>query len=206
MNKFAQNLINKQEHVYNIWSGQELFISVWAIVVLPNTMLWHPKCHNKGQPKSRLVIEPIALTLGISSHWLTGMIKKCLWRGRLISCAAIFKMQPTDRGMCCSFNKEKAEEMFTEGRYQEHLMKMIAQDATQAMGGSGMPEWWDSSFYYLIQLLTCLTSWNHRFDSAPEAGESRGLDLVLDAHTDLITASSVTKPFQVITIQFKQHS
>ena len=36
-----------------------------------------------------------------------------------------------------------------------------------------------------------------RFNPVPEAGESKGLDLVLDAHTDLITASSVTKPFQV---------
>ena len=38
----------------------------------------------------------------------------------------------------------------------------------------------------------------YRFDPAPEAGKSRGLDLVLDAHTDLVTASSVTEPFQVI--------
>ena len=37
-----------------------------------------------------------------------------------------------------------------------------------------------------------------RFETAPEAGKSRGLDLVLDAHTDLVTASSVTEPFQVI--------
>ena len=36
-----------------------------------------------------------------------------------------------------------------------------------------------------------------RFESAPEAGISRGLDLILDAHTDLLTASSVTKPIQV---------
>ena len=39
-----------------------------------------------------------------------------------------------------------------------------------------------------------------RFDPIPEAGESRGLDLILDAHTDLVTASSVTKPFQVILV------
>ena len=72
---------------------------------------------------------------------LTGLIKKCLWRGRPVSCAAIFTKQPTDQGMCCSFNKEKAEDMFTEGRYQDHLMKMTAQDATQARGGSRLPEW-----------------------------------------------------------------
>ena len=35
-----------------------------------------------------------------------------------------------------------------------------------------------------------------RFDPTPEPGYSKGLDLVLDAHTDQVT-SSVTKPFQV---------
>ena len=39
-----------------------------------------------------------------------------------------------------------------------------------------------------------------RLDPIPEAGESRGLDLILDAHTDLVTASSVVKPFQVIHV------
>lgn len=69
------------------------------------------------------------------------MIKECSWKGQPISCAAIFQMQPTDQGMCCSFNKEKADEMFMEGRYQENVMKMIAQDANRAMGGSKLPEW-----------------------------------------------------------------
>ena len=74
-------------------------------------------------------------------YGLAGMIIKCLWRGQPISCAAIFRMQPTDQGMCCSFNKEKAEEMFLEGRYQEHLNKMISQDKIQATDDSQLPEW-----------------------------------------------------------------
>ena len=58
-----------------------------------------------------------------------------------VNCTAIFKTNPTDRGMCCSFNKEKAEEMFKEGRYREHLMRMTAQDEKMGMGGSRLPEW-----------------------------------------------------------------
>ena len=50
-------------------------------------------------------------------------------------------MQPTDQGMCCSFNKQKAEEMYVEGRYQEHVIKMTEQDAKQARDGSRLPEW-----------------------------------------------------------------
>ena len=72
---------------------------------------------------------------------LTGMIKKCLWKGQPLNCAAIFKMQPTDRGMCCSFNKEKADEMFREGKYQEHLINMRSQDEMHAMDDSKLPEW-----------------------------------------------------------------
>ena len=50
-------------------------------------------------------------------------------------------MQPTDQGMCCSFNKQKAEEMYVKGRYQEHVIKMTEQDANEARAGSMLPEW-----------------------------------------------------------------
>ena len=43
--------------------------------------------------------------------------------------------------MCCSFNKEKADEMFMAGRYRENLKKMIAQDETNSVGDSKMPDW-----------------------------------------------------------------
>ena len=69
------------------------------------------------------------------------MIKKCMWRGKPIDCSAIFKMQPTDQGMCCSFNKEKADEMFRDGRYRENLKKMTAQDEANSMEDSKLPEW-----------------------------------------------------------------
>ena len=46
-------------------------------------------------------------------------IKKCSWKGKEISCPSIFEMQPTDRGMCCSFNMEKAEKIFQMSKYSE---------------------------------------------------------------------------------------
>ena len=46
-------------------------------------------------------------------------IKKCSWKGKEISCPDIFEMQPTDRGMCCSFNMEKAENIFQKSKYSE---------------------------------------------------------------------------------------
>ena len=44
-----------------------------------------------------------------------------------------------------------------------------------------------------VYMYTCLM---FRFDPVPESGESKGLMLVLDAHSDLVTASTVTDEFQ----------
>ena len=45
------------------------------------------------------------------------IIKKCYWKEKAISCPAIFRTLPTDRGMCCVFNMNKAEEIFQESIY-----------------------------------------------------------------------------------------
>ena len=52
-------------------------------------------------------------------------------------------MHPTDRGMCCSFNKQKADEMFTESRYQENIVKLTEQDKKFSLEDSKLPDWWD---------------------------------------------------------------
>ena len=36
-----------------------------------------------------------------------------------------------------------------------------------------------------------------RFDPTPQSGKSKGLVLVLDAHTDLVTGSSISNDFEV---------
>ena len=70
------------------------------------------------------------------------MIKDCIWKGRRLSCSAIFSKQPTDRGMCCSFNKEKADEMFKESLYMEQIKMLTGQDNTHSAEDSTVPEWY----------------------------------------------------------------
>ena len=41
------------------------------------------------------------------------------------------------------------------------------------------------------------TGYIYRFDPMPEAGETKGLLLALDGHSDLVTPSSVTEAFRV---------
>ena len=75
-----------------------------------------------------------------------GMLKRCKWKGRIISCSSIFSMYPTDRGMCCTFNKQKADEMFKKSRYTEQLERLSNQDKKKSFGNSTLPtEWYDMS-------------------------------------------------------------
>ena len=70
-----------------------------------------------------------------------GMIKECWWKGKRLSCSSIFTKIPTDRGMCCSFNKQKAEEMFKESRYQHQLKRLNDQDKRLSFEKSTVPDW-----------------------------------------------------------------
>ena len=69
------------------------------------------------------------------------MIKRCLWKGQRMSCSSMFSMYPTDRGMCCSFNKQRADEMFRKSRYQENIMRLTEQDKKFSSEDSTVPEW-----------------------------------------------------------------
>ena len=56
------------------------------------------------------------------------VLKRCYWKDKVINCSSIFRTRPTDRGMCCSFNMEKAEEVFQESQYGEMISSMQDQD------------------------------------------------------------------------------
>ena len=56
------------------------------------------------------------------------IIKRCSWKEKDIPCPLIFKTLPTDRGMCCSFNMEKAEELFEKSKYADMVQTMQNQD------------------------------------------------------------------------------
>ena len=82
----------------------------------------------------------ICLTKNNNNNFI-GMIRDCIWKGKRLSCSAIFTKQPTDQGMCCSFNKERADEMFKESRYREQIEKLSDQDKTLSAEDSALPDW-----------------------------------------------------------------
>ena len=52
-------------------------------------------------------------------------------------------MFPTDRGMCCSFNMQRAEEMFRDSKYKELITKFEQRDKNMSFDNSTIPEWSD---------------------------------------------------------------
>ena len=67
-------------------------------------------------------------------------------------------MYPTDRGMCCTFNKQRADEMFKASRYQDEVTKLSSQDKVSSFEDSAVPPWlvkffMNEKFYDLICLL-----------------------------------------------------
>ena len=69
------------------------------------------------------------------------MVKRCLWKGKDISCSAIFDTRPTDRGMCCTFNMEKVENVFRRSRYRDVIDTMQRKDSNSSFDKTGKPNW-----------------------------------------------------------------
>ena len=45
-----------------------------------------------------------------------------------MNCSAIFKTNPTDRGMCCTFNALAAEKIYQESKFSEAVAKLQKQN------------------------------------------------------------------------------
>ena len=107
------------------------------------------------------------------------VIKRCLWKGEKVSCSSLFSMRPTDRGMCCTFNTGKVDSIFREGEYTAEIQKLEAQDKEHAFEGSEKPDWYTKDN-----------------EPIPHPGQDKGLRLVLDAHSDLVSPGSVADRFR----------
>ena len=107
------------------------------------------------------------------------LIKRCYWKGQSLNCASIFVTRPTDRGMCCTFNMEKANKLFRKGQYGDMVSSMQTQDSLDSFENVSLPSW------YLEQN-----------EPMTQPGQNKGLMLVLDAHTDKVSSGSVSDNFK----------
>ena len=104
----------------------------------------------------------------------SSMLKYCEWKGTQISCASIFVTFPTDKGMCCSFNMEAAENIFQNNTYPQIVTELQNSDKISAFSDSQVPPEYES---------------NNEPKTLP--GRNKGLLLMLDTHSDLFAAGSV---------------
>ena len=108
------------------------------------------------------------------------LVKRCFWKGIPMNCSSLFVMRPTDRGMCCSFNTEKVEATFRDSMYKTEIQRMQDQDKRHSFENSDLPEDW----------------YGDKSEPISSPGQDKGLKLILDAHTDMISSGSVGDEFE----------
>ena len=101
-------------------------------------------------------------------------IKRCYWKNNPISCNSIFQKRPTEKGMCCSFNINQAEEIFKSSKYKKSIVTRQQEEAKMAFHNRHKPSWYID-----------------KKEPIPEAGREKGLLLVVDGHTDILSMGSV---------------
>ena len=107
------------------------------------------------------------------------VLKYCEWKGKAIPCAAIFTTFPTDRGMCCSFNMEAADNIFKGDAFPQLIKNLQEYDKNASFSDSTIPK-------YFVD------------GKEPRTlpGRNKGLVLIIDAHSDLFAAGSVDSDFE----------
>ena len=102
-------------------------------------------------------------------------IKSCYWKNQPISCNSIFQKRPTDRGMCCSFNIDKADNILKESKYTKSISLRQEEEARKGFETDKKPLWYIK---------------NH--EPTAEGGKNKGLAVLVDAHSDQLSPATVT--------------
>jgi len=102
----------------------------------------------------------------------TEMLRKCFWKGRAIPCASIFGPFPTDMGVCCTFNMNSANSLFVDSQYTQLINKLQMRDRIEAFQNATRPDWFEKLIF-------------------PEDGFTSGLDVILDAHSDILSPKTI---------------
>ena len=105
-------------------------------------------------------------------------LKKCFWKENPINCNAIFQQRPTDEGICCSFNMNKADQILKKSRYTEAISARQSRDAESAFETNHPPAWYIKDN-----------------EPIPQAGRHKGLMLIFDGHSNKVSAGTVKENF-----------
>jgi len=112
----------------------------------------------------------------------SSFLKYCSWKGIPIECAAIFTTFPTDSGVCCAFNLQSAEDIFRDQRYTNLVTSLQTHDKNYSVSDPTLPDWYSNTG-----------------EPKTSAGRNKGLFVMLDAHSDLFTTSSLEQDYTSFT-------
>ena len=105
-------------------------------------------------------------------------LKRCFWKENPINCTAIFQQRPTDQGMCCTFNMEKANKILKDSKYTKAISFRQDDDARNAFERAEIPHWYSEGN-----------------EPQPEAGRNKGLMLIVDGHSNMQSSGTVKDNF-----------
>ncbi|TRY67303.1 hypothetical protein TCAL_07234 [Tigriopus californicus] len=102
-------------------------------------------------------------------------LKWCSWKNVPVPCSAIFQKFPTIEGICCAFNLNAAD-LYVENSLREWILTSQREDFLNSFEKAEAFSGWPSN-------------------PIPKAGKQNGLMVMLDAHSDSISAGSVKDDF-----------
>lgn len=106
-------------------------------------------------------------------------LKGCRWKGIAINCAAIFRKSITDQGVCCSFNRESADKIFTESTYSRLISKLQQEEVSNAIENTTLPDWYSNND-----------------EPKTRSGLNMGLTVMLDGYTNYMGTFSMNSDFE----------
>jgi hypothetical protein len=137
----------------------------------------------------------------LSVLWFSGMpcsslIKHCIWKGQALPCGQIFKVIPTDVGLCCSFNHVMPSDMLRNSTFAktiEDLEKRYAE-----MEKLHTPVIVQNNIHrYESQHSKPI---NDNIDYTPKKGKQNGLTVILDMQSTSLRASTLDQDYMGVQV------
>jgi len=122
-----------------------------------------------------------------SEERVNSIFKECKWRGIKIPCSSIFSKSFADIGICCSFNKAKADEMYVNSSYIKVIQNQEKYDELRFESKGN-----DSVLF------------QSKFEPKIKPGKNMGLYLEIDSHINDVREFSVESDFESLDVLIGQ--
>ncbi len=110
-------------------------------------------------------------------------LKRCKWKGIELPCESIFSKSITDIGVCCSFNRERVDEIYVESSFTKIILELQQVDELKTPTQRKVPDWYTNKQEPKIQ-----------------TGDNMGLYIEIDSDTEYLGTLSVNSDFLSQTI------